>query len=137
MARSRSELPLTRQLLRVHPYGPREVQRGLHDAALLLRVRGRVALGRRGALGPADVAELQLARQDLHEARGHVRAGAHVARLLLQPDDFSEVRVAGDELEDLALRERIQQLDAADRDALVVRALLRADEVVVDLARAE
>ena len=66
-----------------------------------------------------------------------MRAGAHVARLLLHPHDLLEVRVGLDELEDLALRERVQQLDAADRDALVALARRAADEVVVDLAGAE
>ena len=98
-----------------------EVQGGLDDPRLLGDVGGRIALARRRALGPADVAELQPLGQDLHEAREHVRAGAHVARLLLRPDDLLEVRVALDELEDLRLRERIEQLDAADGDARAAR----------------
>src|SRR3954470_4568917 len=44
---------------------------------------------------------------DLHEAREHVRPRAHVARLLLHPDDLLEVRVARDELAHLRLGERI------------------------------
>src|SRR4051795_1845263 len=66
-----------------------------------------------------------------------MRASAHVARLLLDPHDLAQVRVALDLFEDLRLRERIQQLDAGDRDALVVLAGRVALEVVEDLAGAE
>jgi hypothetical protein len=75
-------------------------------------VGGRVALARRRALGPADVAELQRRRQDVQQPRRHVRAGTHVPRLLLRPHDLAQVRVAGHLVEDLLLRERVQQLDA-------------------------
>ena len=64
-------------------------------------------------------------------------AHPHVARLLLHPHDLAQVRVAPDLFEDLRLRERIQQLDAGDRDALVVLARRVALEVVEELAGAE
>src|SRR3954449_5340776 len=115
----------------------REVERGADDAGLLDGVGGRIALARRGALGPADVAELQRAGQDLQQPRRHVGARAHVARLLLHPGDLAQVRIARDLLEDLLLRERVQQLDARDRHAVVALARRVALEVVVDLAGAE
>src|SRR3954466_12714807 len=115
----------------------REVERRADDAVLLDGVRRRVALAGRGALGPADVAELERAREDLQQPRRHVRARAHVARLLLDPRHLAQVRVARDLLEDLLLRERIQQLDARERDAVLTLARGVALEVVVDLAGAE
>src|SRR3954468_3767908 len=130
-------LPLARLLRRIHRNRNAQVERGPDDPGLLHGVRGRVALARRGALRPADVAELDVGRQDLQQARRHVRAGAHVARLLLHPHDLAQVRVALDLLEDLRLRERIEELDPGDRDALVVLAGRMALEVVVELARAE
>src|SRR5215217_1975705 len=54
---------LARLLGRVDRHRHREVQCGADDAVLLHRVRGRVALARAGALGPADVAELEVARE--------------------------------------------------------------------------
>src|SRR6266545_3775103 len=107
---------LARLLGRVDRDRDREIERGAHDAVLLDRVSRRIALARRGALGPADVPELQATREDVQQARGHVRAGAHVARLLLDPTDLAQVRVALDLLEDLRLREGVEQLDARDRD---------------------
>jgi hypothetical protein len=49
--------------------------------------------------------------QDLKQARGHERAGAHVARFLLRPHYLAQAGVAGHEFEDLGLRERVQELD--------------------------
>src|ERR1700722_1768543 len=83
-----------------------QVERGAHDAILFGDVRRRVALAGARALGPADVAEVDLVGQDLHQAREHVRAGAHVARLFLCPDDLAQVRVARDQLANRLLGER-------------------------------
>src|SRR3954464_4123958 len=60
-------LPLPGLLGRIHGHGDVEIQRGADDAVLLDGVGGRVALARRGALRAADVAELQLGRQDLQQ----------------------------------------------------------------------
>src|SRR5215218_6391095 len=65
-------LALARLLGWVHRDRDREIQRRADDAVLLHRVRGRVALAGAGALGPADVAELEVARQQLKQARRHV-----------------------------------------------------------------
>src|SRR4051794_13705547 len=46
---------LARHLRRVHRHRDGEIQRGADDAGLLDRVRGGVALARRGALRAADV----------------------------------------------------------------------------------
>src|SRR4051795_76723 len=128
---------LARLLGRVDRDRDGEVERGADDAGLLHGVGGRVPLARRGALGPADIAELERAREDVQQPRRHVGARAHVARLLLHPRDLAQVRVARDLLEDLLLRERVQQLDARDRDAVLALARGVALEVVVDLAGAE
>ena len=53
-------------------------------------------------------------------------AGAHVARLLLDPHDLAQVGVAVDELEDLRLREGIEELDPADGDLGLVLPLAGA-----------
>src|SRR3954452_10064249 len=130
-------LTLARRLGGIQRHRDRQVERGAQDAVLLGGVRGRVALAGRRALGTADEPEVQVLRHDLHQPGEHVRAGAHVARLLLDPDDLAQVRVAADQLGDLRLGERVEQLDAADGDALVALAVRVADDVVVDLAGAE
>src|SRR5262249_21189639 len=68
-------LTLARLLLRVDRDREVEVKGSPDDPVLLDRVRGRIALARRGALRAADVAELDVGRQDLQQARRHVRAG--------------------------------------------------------------
>ena len=123
---------------RLAPTRPRSaLERGEHDALLLGAVRGRVALAGAGALGAADVAELDALGHELGHAARHHLPGAHVLRLLLDPDDLLEVRIAGDQLGDLLARERVEQLDAGDRDLRRRLALLVAVDVVVDLAAAE
>ncbi len=74
---------------------------------------------------------------DLHQPREHVGARARVARLLLDPQHLAQVRVASHQRQELAFRERVEELDAGDREAGVRGAFGMADEVVVDLARAE
>ena len=66
-------------VFREHRHRDVQVQRGPDDPALLLDVRGRVALARRGALGPADVAELQL-RGRICMRRGDMWARAPMLR---------------------------------------------------------
>jgi len=55
----------------------------------------------------------------------------------LDPDDLLQVRIAGDRLRELLLREGIEQLRPGDGDGLDLRALRRRVDVVVDLAAAE
>ena len=102
-------------------------------------VRGRVALARRGAVRAADVVELHALGKHLPlaVAREHEAPRAHVLRLLLDPDDLFQVRVAQDQLDDLLARERVEDLDARDRDLLVALVALVPGQVVVDPARAE
>src|SRR5690349_8779267 len=77
-----------------------------HDSLLLGAVCGGVALGGAGALGAADVAELEArVLERVGDAALHGVPGAHVARLLLDPDELLEVRVALDELAELGLGE--------------------------------
>ena len=63
--------------------------------------------------------------------------GAHVLRLLLRPHDLLERRVRRDQLPRRLDRERVQLLEPRDRDAFGVLVRLVADDVVVDLSRAE
>ena len=98
---------------------------------------GGVALSWRGPIGAANVAKFEAFGEDLHQAREHVFARAHVARLLLHPDDLLKVRVASEEFAQVAFGEWVELLYAADRDALVALATLVADKVVVDLPGAE
>src|SRR5262245_26343330 len=90
---------LARLLDRVDRHGRVEIERRADDAVLLDGVGRRIALAGRCALGPADIAELEWARQDLQQPRRHVGARPHVARLLLHPGDLAQVRVARDLLE--------------------------------------
>src|SRR5205085_3690267 len=94
-----------------------EVDRGRHDAVLFGDVRRRVALARARALGPTDVSEVDVLGHDLHEPWEHVGTRAGVARLLPDPQDLPQVGVARHQLEELAFRERVPELDARDREA--------------------
>src|SRR3954465_14226815 len=100
-------------------------------------MRDGVALAGRRAQLAADVGVGDALRDDLVEPVLHERAGAHVLRLFLDPEDLLQVRVAAEQLLELLLRERVEQLDARYRDVARRRALLVADEVVVDLSAAE
>src|SRR3954470_15208620 len=71
----------------------RAVGRG-NDPLLLDLVRGRVSLGRTGSLGPRHVEERDAGRQDFADLGHHELSRAHVARLLLHPHDFFEIRIA-------------------------------------------
>src|SRR4051794_818558 len=62
-------LALARLLLGIDRNRDLEIQGGADDPVLLDRVGGRVALARRRALGTADVAELDVGREDLQQAR--------------------------------------------------------------------
>src|SRR3954453_10998995 len=107
------------------------------DSVLLAAVRHGVALARGGAQLAADVVVVDALGQDLVEPVIHVGAGSHVLRLLLNPDDLLQARVAGEQLDELLLRERVQQLYARDRDVPRGLPLFVADDVVVDLHAAQ
>ncbi len=95
--------------------GSPKVDRGRHDAVLFVDVRRRVALAGAGPLGTSDVAEVDAVGHDLHQPGEHVSASAHVARLLLHPHDLAQLGIAVDQLQDLAFRERVEQLHARHR----------------------
>ena len=112
-----------------------EVERHAHDAVLLALVRRRVALAGRGAQLAADVVEATPSgRISPSGARMNARAPMFFGSSWTQTISL-EVRVARDQLAQLVLGERVEQLDARDRDVARRRALLVAGEVVVDLAR--
>src|SRR5215217_46875 len=71
-------------------------ERGEDDALLLGAVGRGIALAGTGALRPPGVSELQALGEDLREAAEHDLPGAHVLRLLLDPDDLLEVGVGAD-----------------------------------------
>ena len=110
-----------------------------HDAVLLALVRRRVALARARLPRAADVAEPSAgARADrLLEAVADRPPGPHVLRLLLRPDDLAKPRVATRR----APRARRRGTGRAARCGRPRRrrrrARLVADDVVVELARAE
>src|SRR6267154_1216562 len=107
------------------------------DAFLLGLVRGGIAFGRARALGPRGVQQGHPRRQQITNLGHDELPRAHVARLLLHPDDFLEIRVAPRVLADFGAREWIEQLDASDLHVRCLAAPRRRDNVVVDLARAE
>src|SRR5207245_450914 len=96
----------------------------------------RIALARAGPLRAPDEAEMHARGHDLHEAGEHVGARAHVAWLLLHPEHLAQLRVASHQLEELAFREGVEELDAPHRQSSMRFALGMTDEVVGDLARA-
>src|SRR4051794_12937180 len=99
---------------------------GEDDALLLAGMGAGVALAGAGPRRATDVGELDVLGKDVREAAGHHLPGAHVARLLLDPGDLLQVRVAGDDLLELVLGEGIQQLDPGDGDVLGALAALAA-----------
>ena len=66
----------------------------------------------------------------------HEEPGALVLRLVLAPHDFGRVRVLLQLGGERLVRERIELLDADDRDVGVLALVALLDQVVVDLARA-
>src|SRR5579875_858783 len=117
--------------------GGGEVERGGDDPLLLEGVGDRVSLAGGRPLGPPDVPELELRREDLPQPSGHVGAGTHVARLLLHPHQLAQPRVARDQGQQLALRERVEQLHPADRHLRALGPPLMPDQLVVELAAAQ
>src|SRR5439155_15855493 len=108
------------------------------DAVLLDEVRGRIALGGARPPRPSSIGERNAERaQRILEPVPNRPPRAHVLRLLLRPDDLSQRRIGADETRVRVNREGIKLLESRDRDVRGVRALLVADEVVVELARAD
>ncbi len=131
---------LAGELARVLRDRLREVERGGDDPVLLDGVGDRIALARGGALGPADVAEVRGARAGPAAgaatcARGRPCCAAPPGPR--RPRGGSGSCATSSRIS--ALRERVEQLDPADRHVGLV-GLARAwwpDEVVVDLAGAQ
>ena len=115
----------------------RQAERGAHDAVLLAVVRRGVALGRAAAPRAADVAQAHARRDGGLDAVAHRAPGAHVGRLFLGPDDLGQAGVARQQLGQLGRRERVELLDARDRDLVGAGALGVALDVVVEAAGAE
>ena len=77
---------------------------------------------RAGAADASDVAQGTAIANQLIEERAHELPRAHVLGLFLQPDDVAHRRIAPEQFVQRDLRERIQLLDAADRDGVRGRA---------------
>src|SRR4051794_1384672 len=92
---------------------------------------------RRRRAGPTRVEELLLARQRLLKAMTNLVPRALILRLFLAPDDLFRVSVTACDLRVLLDRERIQLLDAHDRDAGDVLGAPKLGEIEVDLAAAK
>src|SRR5438270_9501932 len=112
-------------------------ERRANDAVLLAQVRGGIPLARARAPRPSRVHELHGVRLRLLETVADGAERSHVLRLLLHPDELAQARVAAQQIRRLLHRERIQLLEARDRNALRLAAPLVAGDVVVDLARAQ
>src|SRR6187397_3428690 len=109
------------------------------DPVLLVLVERRVPLARRGTPRAPDVLHAS-GRADLRRLLEPMAEGpprAHVLRLFLRPHDLLERRIRGDERRDELEWERVELLDARDRDGRRARAKLVGDDVVVDLPAAE
>src|SRR5205823_8827587 len=97
----------------------------------------RVALARARAPRAAGVGEQDAeVLQRRLEAVANRPPGAHVLRLLLGPDDLTEVRVSGDELGIGLDRKRIELLEPGDGDVSCPGAFFVSGNVVIDLSRA-
>ena len=93
-----------------------EVERPLDERLLIELVPRRRAFRRARAARAADVAQRTAVADQLLEQRPHELPGAHVLRLFLQPDDVADRWVGVEHLAQRHVRERIELLDAADRD---------------------
>ena len=76
-------------------------ERRAQDALLLDDVGAVVPLGGRGPARPADVLPAHLVGTVPADAALHVRPGAHVLRLLLDPEGLLQVGVDAEQLQDL------------------------------------
>src|SRR5690606_4130410 len=95
----------------------------------------RIRTGRRRRRSDAaDISNAAVRTCDLPQTRGHERPSAHILRLFLRPNDPGHIRITCDELGDRVARERIELLDACDRDLGFDIAVASVFEVVIDLA---
>src|SRR5690606_32254979 len=114
-----------------------EVGEGLEEDGLLLEVVDRRGPRRRASrLAAAHSSDAVGVLVCLVEASLHEVPRAHVLGLLLEPDDLTGVRVAGERLRHLLARPRVELLDPHDggRGAELVAP---GDGVVADLAARE
>src|SRR5258707_7647760 len=86
----------------------------LHNPRLLRGMRLRLALGRAGAFRPARVVQPYVPRQQRLESGCDKAPGSHVARLLLHPQHFAQLRETAQSLLESRRRERIQLLHPHD-----------------------
>src|SRR5690606_24368841 len=90
----------------------------LDEACLLANVPLVPAFRRACPSGAADVDEWQPSGQKIAQAGRNVQPGAHVPRLLLEPDDLLQIRIGGDQLRELLGGEWVELLHPSDRDRL-------------------
>src|SRR5664279_2185770 len=111
-------------------------ERLFEEGLLLLLVQVCVADRRRRRRRPPGVAELLAIGHVLVDVVLDEEPGALVLRLVLAPDDLGEVGVLLHLGREGLVRERVELLDADERDVGVLPLGAGADEVVVDLPRA-
>src|SRR5436190_18163248 len=111
-------------------------ERLLEQRLLLLLVQVGVADRRQRRRRPAGVAEALSLAHVLVDVVLDEEPRALVLRLVLAPHDLAQARVFLELGSERLVRERIELLDADNRDVGVLAVGAGADEVVVDLARA-
>src|SRR6516225_8838284 len=111
------------------------MQRGRHERLLLRPVDLRDAGGRRGGRCTAGIEHR--AAHVLLQAVTDLVPGALVLRFLLAPDYLAQVGIAVEDRLVLLARERIELLDAHQRDIAQSLLAARAQQIEVDLAAAE
>src|SRR5215470_13278552 len=120
----------------VLPSSPVLPERLVHERLLPLVVPAVVAACRRRGRGTPRVEELLVGSHVLLEVVLRLVPGALVLRLLLAPHHLERIRVALHLRRELLVRERVELLDADDRGVVRPALATRAQDVVVDLARA-
>src|SRR5687768_9068664 len=113
------------------------LERRLDYLRVLLFVEARRALGRAGPGWLADVVDRHFAAGHLSEARFHERPGPHVLRLLLDPEDLTQVGVAFEHLPHPFFGEGVEQLYPGHSGVHCLLPVVAAHELGVDLARAQ
>src|SRR5439155_10770101 len=118
-SRSASRAMLVRQWSRA----VRVVQGARDDRTLLVLVNLRVAGRGARCLVTADITQSPRRSDDLRDQRAHEAPRALVGRLLLDPRDVVRPRIAPDGGAELERRERVELLDADQREVHACRRL--------------
>src|SRR5688500_1499842 len=108
-----------------------------NDPTLFGRVRRGVSLRRAGPLGTPDVRHLHPRRRQLPQLRLDVGPGAHVPRLLLDPDQLLQLGILRQHRPHLGPGKRIELFQPDDGGTAALHLVGLAEQVVVELAAAQ